>query len=199
MGVWKINPNDISSIKRTPKELSLFWRTYFSSISIEFSKLYFKYYRQNIPVQMVSRDIVRAKDYFNDLKSNSIIKPFQILPHGELGFIHFPDELANDLINRSLGGQSQAVPHQHEMTATDLSILEHQIQDMLQVLQSQFLDDNRQIAIELIDDQDVLLYANSLQSEQLISLQQFSVQLGTQAYIFTIGIANRLLEQFVQL
>lgn len=198
MGIWKLKPHDWTSLKQPPKELTHFWKTYFSNLSIDFSKYYFRLTRDYVRVQMTHRQTLRAKDYFQDLCENEVIRPFLILPHGELGFLHIPNDMANYLIDKLLGANIQKnCTNYHELTTTDISLLEKVVIDKIKLVHSQFLDDSRGISIELIDENDVLLSANTLSSEQLISVQYFTYQVGDKSFVFTFALANRLLEQFI--
>jgi flagellar motor switch protein FliM len=197
MGVWKIKGHDWSTIRNSPKELSSFWQSYFSNISVAFSKLYYEYTQVYTRIQLVNRQIVKARDYFEHLKENEILRPFIIIPHGELGFIHIPNEMADFLINNFLGGRSEFVATGREISTIDAALLNDLIYKKVQVLKSQFLGGGDSIDIQLIAENDILLYANSFHSEQLISLQEFSIQFENKTFVFTAGLGNRMLEQFV--
>lgn len=194
MGVWKIKGHDWSTIKNSSKELSSFWKSYFSNISIAFGKLYFDYTETYTGVHLVSRQIVRARDYFENMQDDEIVHPFAIIPHGELGFIHIPTDMGNFLIQLIHGEGKKS---NGDISAADMRLIEDLILRKVEVLRSQFLGGGESINIQLVEKDDVLLFANSFHSEQLVSLQLFSFQAHDKTFVFTIGMANRMLEQFV--
>jgi flagellar motor switch protein FliM len=197
MGVWEIKGHDWSTIKNSSIELSIFWKSYFSNISVAFSKLYFEYTQTYTGIHLVSRQIVKARDYFENMNEDEILRPFAIIPHGEMGFIHIPTDMGNYLIHSFLGGKKETENLNREISHTDMALLNDLILKKVEVLRSQFLGGAEGINIQLIDEDDILLYANSFHSAQLVSIQLFSFQIDDKTFVFTVGMANRMLEQFV--
>ncbi len=197
MGILKLTPGEFQDISYTPKELSDFWKMYFSTLSVNLSKLFYKYTKEPVSVRYLHRDIVKGKDYLDAICDNSVIRPFKINPNTGLGFLFITDDLAAYFINSILGGREEDLVTGHLLTNTDFKLLENIMDDILVLLYNQLKEDNRNINFEVIDPGKVLFLSNSKEAHQLISVQQFLVVTGRNSFVFDIAFTNRLLESFV--
>jgi flagellar motor switch protein FliM len=196
MGIRKISARSLANLDNSKKELSIFWNTYFSSLSASLTKLFFKHTQEQVSVRFVHRDIVKVKDYFDHLNEVSVVHSFRIQPHNEIGFLHLNDDLSNWMINTVLGGSDSQLDLSHQITETDLALLDSFLTEMMDTLLKQFQDENRQVDFDVIDEDLHLLKISQLHAEQLISIQQFSLSTPSHTFVFDIAFSSRVLDSF---
>lgn len=209
MGILKLTPEELKDISYSRKELSLFWQSYFSGLSVDFAKLFFKYSRETISVRYLHRDVVNGKEYLEAICDNSVIRPFELTPNHGMGFLFLTDELSNYFINSILGGRivpseiqghfSQPFYPRSKMTEIDNKLLENILDDMLKLLLNRLKESHREIEFRAIDPREVLFLKRSESPGPVISVQQFLVVNSTQSFVFDIAFSSRALENFVLL
>ncbi len=197
MGILKLTPHEIQSLSYTPKDLSDFWKRYFSNLSVNLTKLFFKYSHENFSVRYLHRDIVKTHDYLNSIDHQCVLKPFKINNGEGLGFVLLSTDLSNYLINSLLGAVSDEYGQGHILTTVDQRILNNVLVDMTKVIEMQMINDHKHIVFNEMNttDFEFLKFANK--AHDLISVQQFILVSGQHSYVFDIAFSNKLLENYV--
>jgi flagellar motor switch protein FliM len=197
MGIRKLSAHELANLAPQHKELSAFWKSYFSSLSANLTKLFFQHIREHVNVQFVHRDVVKVNDYFDHMDGDSIVHTFKIYPQGELGFLHLNEDLSNYILNSMLGGGAVETKVHHVNTSTDLVLLGNFLTGMMEVLLTQFKVENRVVEFEVIEEDAALIQVNSLHIDKLMSIQQFSIMTPTNTFVFDIAFSSRVLDSFL--
>jgi len=177
-----------------PKELSTLWKMYFSNISISMAKLFFKNTREHISVRYKQRNVVMSREYLDKLNPNSITFAFKINPINGTGIIFFSDDLANYLVNSFLGGLNSKVELNRELSSTDAKLLNNTLGDIYGLLLSQMKEDRIEVEFENIQPNLLNFVSNSSAANEMISVQQFVVEVANNSFLLDIAFSNRLIE-----
>jgi flagellar motor switch protein FliM len=196
MGIQKLSPDEFANFSPQHKELSSFWKSYFSSLSAKLNKLFFKHMREQVSVRFVHRDIVKVQDYIDHMAEDSIVHAFKMYPQHELGFLHLSQDLSNYMLNTMLGGTGVQSSVNHSNTPTDLLLLGNFLTEMMDVLLAQFKVEGRIMEFEVVEEETALIHVNSQHVDKLISIQQFSITTPNQTFVFDIAFSNKVLDSF---
>ena len=187
----------LSELQYTPKELSQFWRRYFSKFSIDVTRLLTKYTLQNLTVRFLHRDVFLMREYMQHTSSNSIIQPFKITPHQEIGFFYVTGELVNQIMHLMLGGSDQQQQKVHYLTKFDEKLMVNCLNDLILLAENHLRERDKEIQLIQMDPVDLSLLQVGFEGEHLISTQQFLVMSGSQTHVFDLCFSNKFLESFV--
>lgn len=197
MEIRKLSPNQLANLTPSKKELSAFWKSYFSSLSSSLTKLFFHHLREQVNIRFVHRDVVTVADYFEHLNDHSVLHAFKIYPHNEFGFLHLSSELCDEMVGQMLGGASNTdSTNPRELTKTDLHLLNQFLTHMMDVLLRQFSHDDRTVDFEVIDDENTLMKISSIHAQKLISIQQFSITTPQKTFVFDVAFSSKILDSF---
>ncbi len=197
MGIYKLNPEDFANLKVIPRELSAFWKTYFAKFSVNMSRYLFRYLKENVSVKFINREVLSLKDYLGQQQSLNSVHPFHIYPHNEIGLINFSPKLINYLVHSALGGTNKyPLDKREEVSEVDVALVANIISGVMDILTNQFAEENREIVFELDDDSAVEFFQAGVDSNRLVSVQQFIFQVGAYVYDFDVVISNSVLDRF---
>jgi flagellar motor switch protein FliM len=196
--VKKLTPQELVGLKRTPRELSTFWRSYFEKITLELNKQFFGLLKENLSVRYVHRDIIRVEDYLEDLNGSNQL--YTVLPQGSIGMLHFPTELVNYLLHHSMGGiEKYDFQGSRELGALDQQMINHIMEKVVTVLSVPFEREARDMQISLIDQSANDLVIQGIAPDEYMSIQQFSITVHSNTFYFELVLSNQLLESFTLL
>lgn len=183
---------------RNQKELSLVWKNYFSNLSVSLSKLFFRYLKNNVYVQFASRDIVVQSDYFGYGANTIYLRPFKILPYGDLGYILFEFEHANFIMNIMKGAKKHSLDSNYSnISYLDRSLFDNILHDIYNILSLELHALNSQLILEESSDEfySKMHYLNS--QNKLLSVHKFYCQTDDTSFEFDIVFTNKILESFI--
>jgi hypothetical protein len=197
MGILKLTPQEIQSLNHTPKDLSDLWKRYFSNLSVNLTKLFFKYSHESFSVRYLHRDVIKVYDYLNSLDHQCVLKPFKINNGEGLGFVLLSTDLSNYLINSLLGSDSDHYGQGHILTSVDQKLLNNVLVDMTKIIEMQMINDHKHIVFNNMGTTDLEFLKFTHKGHELISVQQFLLVSGQHSYVFDIAFSNKLLENYV--
>lgn len=188
----------LDEIEYTPKELSQYWRSYFAQFSVDVSRLFMKSTMQNSSVRFLHRDVFLLKDYLKQISQNSLIQPFRIKPHNEIGFVYLTGELCNHLIHFQLGGSEQKEnSNVHYLTNFDEKLLSHSLTNLVALVETHLRSRDSSVLLEMLEPIHLNMMEVSFKGNDLISAQQFLLMTGSNTHVFDLGFSNKFLESFV--
>ena len=197
MGVLKYDLTEMESISYTPKELSDFWKIYFSTISVGLNKLFCKYSHENVSVRYLHRDVIKTGKYLESVYENNVIRSFAIKPYHAQGHIFIPDDMCLHFINKLLGGQTNyGLSADHILTKVDVKILENVLDDIMAMTRIELGQRFKGLEFEVIDEDVFSHELCSAKTPGFLSVQQFLYIAGSQSFVFDIAFTNRFLEQY---
>ncbi len=192
MGALKLQTEQLNYI---PKELSDFWRQYFSSLSVDLSKLFYKYTHLNTMVKYMHRDIVKSDEYVQAVYEYSVMRSFKINPSGR-GYLLFSEQMCSYLLNMMLGGKADNTPlSQRLLSHVDKNLLDNILNDILTVISKHFESSGFSIEPEANHSNVFLLPYG----KEMISVQQFMIVTGSHSFVFDIAFSYNTLESMVLL
>ena len=186
---------ETETLNYIPKELTDFWRQYFSTLSIDLTKLFYKYTHENTMVRYMHRDIVKSDEYIQAVYDYSVIRSFKINPAGR-GYLLFSEQMCSYLLNMMLGGQEDTTPlNQRLLSKVDKLLLDNILNDIMAVISKHFINSGFSIEPEAYDSNVYLLPYG----KERISVQQFMIVTGSQSFVFDIAFNHKTLESMVLL
>jgi len=204
MGVFKLNPHDFSKLRRPNKTLSIFWKSYFEKLSMEMTKAMFLSFKSHCNVSMVNREVVYYSDYVAETDANSLIQMFKVYPHGSIGFYNIPADTVQVIINELMGGHkynqnAQQSYNPRNVSHMDESIVATVVEKLFNILQIPFQNDNRMIEFEMLESSQANILMQNIHDHELVSTQQFMIEINNENYYFDLVLSNQFLENFVSL
>ncbi len=129
---------------------------------------------------------------------------FRLYPHGSLGFYHIPNETVQVIVNQLLGGvhystKMNAPYDPRELSSVDQTVLNQVIQKLFDILQIPFQNENRVIEFEMLDSDSASIQMQNIHDNELVSTQQFMIEVEGENYFFDLVLSNQFLEKFVSL
>lgn len=197
MAVYKkIDPRALTT-KRIVSGNSGLWQSFFEKVTLEFNKEIFTLLRNSHKIAYINHQVISAKEYKRHF-AQSMNLFFKFIPSGSLGFMSFPVNFCNYIVEHSLGGKNfeelTGGDEERELTTISQEIV---VKFMLRFTRAllKALEGDYHLDIQILDWDDNRLLENSFMDEELISVQQFSVasQSGG-TYYFDIVFKETLLK-----
>jgi flagellar motor switch protein FliM len=192
MKVRKLSLAEFVNYQKRPT-LNPFWNKYFADIAVEFNKMFFDIFRENVKVKALNYQVYDLALYLNQLEDESYLQFFQIIPHqNTFGFYQLPSSTSEKLLMALLGGKAKINSH-HKLTHFDQALLEIISNKLSSILQKPFLQDQRAIEIQFFDHQDQELFLSVNQHGQSVGIQHFVLQIEQEYYHFDIAFTKSFL------
>lgn len=192
----KLTPYELAEIRTSPKQLNPFWQSYFEKITLDLNKQFFSFYRQFPNIRFINRQVVTVKDFLNEVSGE--IRLYQVLPHGSVGILHFPDSLVESLIVETLGGGQRVSGKNVKKIVGKVggSIIDVVMEKVIKTMSLFFEEQNRYLELVIVNRDSNEFIFHGLNPEEHLSIQQFSLSIEDQTYYFELGLSNQLLESF---
>ncbi|MAX66341.1 MAG: hypothetical protein QF441_05705 [Bacteriovoracaceae bacterium] len=199
MGAIKLTPIQIQELHQTPKDLSDYWKNYFSSWSLNLSKIISRYGVEHAALRYLNRDVVNSAKYLSSIEHDVVIQPFRVGSNGDIGFILLSQDFANHLVDSLLGGKTYKSSQRvlHFTTKTDRKVLENILADMVIVLGNQLQQNNHHFNFEIMEVDELDVISLQLLPQELISVQQFLFLGDERSFVFDIIFNKQFIESYV--
>jgi hypothetical protein len=196
MKALKISPQELANLKRKPN-LNVFWKNYFSNLTVEFSKQLFQIVKKPMKITLANCNSFEFEHYYSQLDEESLIQFFNIYPHNTWGFYYLPYETVELLLSNILGGSLYSEKEMnHKITSLDEKVLSVLVKKLVSLLQSPLEEGIRNISIDLLDTyKEELLNYSGIQSQN-VCVQEYLIELDGEIYPIDLVFSSNFLERF---